>query len=79
MTNLAWLLLIDRQNAGERRKVMTALWIVIGCLFVTGIGIRFTYKVMGLKPAEATAVFALISMLVGVNTAPVREFIALLF
>jgi len=58
---------------------MTALWIVIGCLFVTGIGIRFTYKVLGLKPAEAAAVFALITMLVGVNTAPVREFIALLF
>ncbi|MEN6475237.1 MAG: hypothetical protein ABFD81_14580 [Syntrophaceae bacterium] len=58
---------------------MTALWIVIGCLFVTGIGVRFTYKVMGLKPAEAAAVFALITMLVGVNTAPVREFIALLF
>ncbi|MEN6475922.1 MAG: hypothetical protein ABFD81_18045 [Syntrophaceae bacterium] len=58
---------------------MTALWIVIGCLFVTGIGVRFTYKVMGLKPAEAVAVFALITMLVGVNTAPVREFIALLF
>jgi hypothetical protein len=48
-------------------------------LFVTGIGVRFTYKVLGLKPAEATAVFALIVMLVGVNTAPVREFIALLF
>jgi hypothetical protein len=58
---------------------MTALWIVIGCLFVTGIGVRFTYKVMGLKPAEAAAVFALIIMLVGMNTAPVREFIALLF
>jgi len=58
---------------------MTALWIVIGCLFVTGIGVRFTYKVMGLKPAEAAAVFALITMLVSVNTAPVREFIALLF
>lgn len=58
---------------------MTALWITIGCLFVTGIGIRFTYKVMGLKPAEATAVYALIALLVGVNTAPVREFITLLF
>jgi len=58
---------------------MTALWIVIGCLFVTGIGIRFTYKVLGLKPAEAAAMFVLIAMLVGVNTAPAREFIALLF
>jgi len=72
-------LLIHYQKAHERRKAMTALWIVIGCLFVTGIGIRFTYKVLGLKPAEAAAVFALITMLVGVNTAPVREFIALLF
>lgn len=58
---------------------MTTPWIIIGCLFVTGIGIRFTYKVMGLKPAEATAVYVLIALLVGVNTAPVREFIALLF
>ncbi len=58
---------------------MTALWIVIGCLFVTGIGIRFTYRVLGLKPAEAAAVFVLIIMLVGVNTAPVREMIAGLF
>lgn len=58
---------------------MTALWIVIGCLFVTGIGIRFTYKVLGLKPAEAVAVFALITLLIGVNTAPARAFIAALF
>jgi len=76
---LAQLLLIPIQKANERRKAMTALWIVIGCLFLTGIGVRFTYKVMGLRPAEAAAVFALIVMLVGVNTAPVREFIALLF
>jgi len=72
-------LLIHDQKAHERRKAMTALWIVIGCLFVTGIGIRFTYKVLGLKPAEAAAMFVLIAMLVGVNTAPAREFIALLF
>ena len=58
---------------------MLALWIIIGCLFVTGIGIRFTYKVLGLKPAEAVAVFVLIVLLVGVNTAPARQFIALLF
>ena len=58
---------------------MLALWIVIGCLFVTGIGIRFTYKVLELKPAEAVAVFVLIVLLVGVNTAPARQFIALLF
>jgi hypothetical protein len=58
---------------------MVTLWIVIGCLFVTGIGVRFTYKVLGLKPAEAAAVYALIVMLIAVNTAPVREMIALLF
>ena len=58
---------------------MTALWIVIGCLFLTGIGIRFTYKVLGLKPAEAAAVFVLITLLVGVNTAPARQLIALFF
>jgi hypothetical protein len=52
---------------------------VIGCLFVTGIGVRFTYRVLGLKPAEAVAVFALIVMLVSVNTAPARQLIALLF
>jgi hypothetical protein len=48
-------------------------------LFVTGIGIRFTYKVLELKPAEAVAVFVLVALLVGVNTAPARQFIALLF
>lgn len=58
---------------------MLTLWIVIGCLFITGIGIRFTYKVMGLKPAEAAAVYALIIMLIAVNTAPARQLIAFLF
>lgn len=76
---LAQRLLIPQQNVQKRRKAMTTPWIIIGCLFVTGIGIRFTYKVMGLKPAEATAVYVLIALLVGVNTAPVREFITLLF
>ena len=52
---------------------MTTLWIVIGCLFLTGIGIRFTYKVLGLTRAEAVAVYVLIVLLVGVNTAPARE------
>jgi hypothetical protein len=52
---------------------MTTLWIVIGCLFLTGIGIRFTYRVLGLTRAEAAAVFVLIVMLVGINTAPARE------
>lgn len=58
---------------------MLALWIIIGCLFLTGIGIRFTYRVLGLTPVEATAVYALIIMLVGVNSAPVRQLIAALF
>lgn len=58
---------------------MLALWVVIGCLFMTGIGIRFTYKVLGLTPAEATAVFVLIIMLIGVNSGPARQVIAQLF
>ena len=58
---------------------MLTLWMVIGCLFVTGIGVRFTYRVLGLKPAEAAAVYTLIVMLVSVNTAPARQLIALLF
>jgi hypothetical protein len=49
------------------------LWIVIGCLFMTGLGIRFTYKVLGLTPAEATAVFILIVILVGINTGPAHR------
>ncbi len=58
---------------------MLMLWIVIGCLFLTGIGIRFTYKVLGLTPVEAAAVYILLVMLVGVNTAPARQLIAALF
>jgi hypothetical protein len=58
---------------------MLALWVIIGCLFMTGIGIRFTYKVLGLTPAEATAVFVLIVMLIGVNSGPARHIIAQLF
>ena len=58
---------------------MITLWIIIGCLFLTGIGIRFLYRVLGLTPAEATAVYMLIIILVSVNTAPARELIAQLF
>jgi hypothetical protein len=58
---------------------MLALWVVIGCLFMTGIGIRFTYKVLGLTPAEATAVFVLIVMLIGVNSGPARQMLSQLF
>ena len=58
---------------------MLILWIVIGCMFLTGIGVRFTYKVLGLTPVEATAIYILIVMLVGVNTAPARQLISALF
>jgi hypothetical protein len=58
---------------------MLSLWIVIGCLFLTGIGIRFMYRVLGLKPAEATAIFVLIVLLIGINTGPARQLIAQLF
>ncbi len=58
---------------------MVALWIIIGCLFLTGIGIRFMYRVLGLTPVEATAVFVLIVTLVGVNSGPARQIIAQLF
>lgn len=58
---------------------MITLWIVIGCMFMTGIGIRFTYRVLGLTPAEATAVFVLIVALVGINTGPARALLMNLF
>lgn len=58
---------------------MLTLWVVIGCLFMTGIGVRFTYKVLGLTPAEATAVFVIMVILVGINTAPARELLMQLF
>lgn len=58
---------------------MITLWIVLGCMFLTGIGIRFTYKVLNLTPAEAVAVFILVCMFVGVNTAPAKELLMTLF
>ena len=58
---------------------MITLWIVIGCLFITGIGVRFTYKVLGLTPVEAVAVYVLIVTMVSLNTAPARQMIELLF
>lgn len=58
---------------------MITLWIVIGCMFLTGIGVRFTYKVLGLTPAEAAAVLVLMVTLVGINTGPARELIMRLF
>lgn len=69
-------------NTDEEKKggtKMITLWIVIGCMFMTGIGIRFTYKVLGLTPAEATAMFVLVVALVGINTAPGRMLIMNLF
>ena len=58
---------------------MMTLWIVIGALFMTGTGIRFTYKVLGLTPAEASAVFVLVVTLVTINTGPAREILMNLF
>jgi hypothetical protein len=58
---------------------MMTLWIVIGALFMTGIGIRFTYKVLGLTPVEASAVFVLVVTLVAINTGPAREILMNLF
>jgi hypothetical protein len=58
---------------------MMTLWIVLGCFFMIGIGIRFTYKVLGLTPAEATTVFVVMVTLIGINTAPARELLMTLF
>ncbi|HOJ15087.1 MAG TPA: hypothetical protein PLS81_12795 [Deltaproteobacteria bacterium] len=58
---------------------MMTLWIVLGALFMTGIGIRFTYRVLGLTRVEAAAVYALVVLLVGINTAPAREMIMRMF
>jgi hypothetical protein len=70
-------------NVWQKRKTevnaMLMLWIIIGCLFLTGIGIRFMYRVLGLTPVEATAVYVLIVLLVGVNSGPARQLIAQLF
>ena len=58
---------------------MMTLWIVLGCFFMIGIGIRFTYKVLGLTPVEASAVFVLVVTLIGINTAPARQLLMNLF
>jgi hypothetical protein len=58
---------------------MLTLWIVLGCLFLTGIGIRFTYKVLNLTPAEAVAIFIFVCLFVGVNTAPAKELLMTMF
>ena len=54
---------------------MIVFWIVLGCLFMIGIGVRFTFGVLGLTPAEAAALLILIVILVGINSAPVHQFI----
>jgi hypothetical protein len=46
---------------------------------MTGIGIRFTYRVLGITRVEAVAVFVMIVALVGINTAPARQLIMNLF
>lgn len=58
---------------------MLALWIVIGCLSLTGIGLRFIYHILGLTVSEAATVYVLMILLVAVNTAPAREIISQLF
>ncbi len=58
---------------------MLSLWIVIGCMFLTGLGIRFTYKVIGLTKVEAVAVFLLVVAFVGINTAPAKQFLMTMF
>jgi hypothetical protein len=58
---------------------MLTLWIILGCMFLVGIGIRFTYRVLGLTPSEATAVFLLVVAFVGINTAPAKTFLMTLF
>jgi hypothetical protein len=69
----------ERKNKPQEGKTMMTLWIVLGALFMTGIGIRFTYRVLGLTPVEATAVFVMIVTLVGINTAPARQLLMNLF
>jgi len=71
---------VERKKQSPREGItMMTLWIVIGALFITGIGIRFTYKVLGLTPTEATAVFVLVVTLVTINTGPAREILMNLF
>jgi len=67
------------KNKPQEGKTMMTLWIVIGALFMTGIGIRFTYRVLGLTPVEASAVFVLVVALVTINTGPAREILMNLF
>jgi hypothetical protein len=73
------LLRAERKNKPQEGKTMMTLWIVLGALFMTGIGVRFTYRVLGLTPVEATAVFVMIVTLVGVNTGPARQLLMNLF
>lgn len=58
---------------------MTTLWIIIGCLFMTAIGIRFIYKYLALTKKEAVSMYFIVLLLVVVNSAPVRELLAGLF
>jgi len=67
------------KNKPQEGKTMMTLWIVLGALFMIGIGIRFTHRVLGLNPAEAVAVYVLVVALVGINTAPARQLLMNLF
>jgi hypothetical protein len=74
------LIVIRKKKTNPKEgKTMMTLWIVLGALFMTGIGIRFTYKVLGLTPVEATAIFVLVVTLVGINTGPARQLLMNLF
>ena len=78
-TPLALYKIERKKQTPQEGKTMMTLWIVIGALFMTGIGIRFTYKVLGLTPVEASAVFVLVVALVTINTGPAREILMNLF
>lgn len=58
---------------------MESLWIVIGCLFIIGIGIRFLNKFIDLKISENITIFVMIILLIGINSSPIRIFISKLF
>jgi len=68
-----------RKNNPQEGKTMMTAWIVLGALFMVGIGIRFTHRVLGLNPVEAAAVYVLVVALVGINTGPARALLMNLF
>ena len=57
---------------------MITLWIVLGNIFFTGLGIRFVYKAIGLTKAEAVIIYLLIIGIVALNSAPTLMFLSML-